>query len=87
MLVKIYNHQVATVVPVLMSVIDVIITSDSEHPDNLNAFFCPYDRNPQPLLQYMGKILSITPGHAPLKLPVIKRCPNCKRNYSFNSII
>lgn len=72
---------------VSVPLIDVIISDDNDNPDNLNAFFCPYCRNPQPLLQYMGKIISITPGHAPIKLPLIKRCTNCKRNYSFNSII
>ena len=67
--------------------IDVIIGEEDDNPDKLNAFFCPGCRNPQPLLQYMGKIISLTPGHAPLKLPLIKRCSNCKRNYSFNGII
>ncbi len=86
-IVKIYNHEVATTIPSSMEIIDVIIALDQNNPDNLNAFFCPYDRNPQPLLQYQGKIISITPGHAPLRLPIIKRCGNCKRNYSFNSIV
>jgi hypothetical protein len=70
-----------------IALIDVIISNDDENPDNLNAFFCPYCRNPQPLLQYMGKIISITPGHAPIGLPLIKRCTNCKRNYCFNGIV
>ena len=67
--------------------IDVIIGQEEEDPTSLHAFFCPYCRNPQPLLQYMGKIISLTPGHAPLKLPLIKRCSNCKRNYSFNGVV
>ena len=67
--------------------IDVIISVDDDNPDNLNAFFCPYCRNPQPLLQFKGKIISITPGGAPIRLPLIKRCTNCKRNYSFIMIV
>ena len=67
--------------------IDVIIGQEEEDVNQLHAFFCPNCRNPQPLLQYMGKIISLTPGHAPVALPLIKRCSNCKRNYSFNGII
>lgn len=69
-----------------MPVIDVMLAHDDREPDKLNAFFCPYCHNPQPLLQFMGRIISITAGHAPLRLPIIKRCSNCKRNYSFNGV-
>jgi hypothetical protein len=72
---------------VAVPLIDVIIADDTDNPENLNAFFCPYCRNPQPLLQYQGKIISITPGHGPLRMPIIKRCSQCKKNYSFNAIV
>lgn len=67
-------------------VIDVVIVQDLTAPDQLNAFFCPYCHNPQPLLQFMGRITSITPGHAPIKLPIVKRCVKCKHNYAFNGM-
>jgi hypothetical protein len=85
--VKIYHKDVGMSFKASLSVIDVIIGIDEEDSENLNAFFCPYCHNQQPLLQYQGKIISITPGHAPIRLPLIKRCSGCKRNYSFNSII
>lgn len=68
--------------PVHLSLIDIMIAPDLEHPDNLNAFFCPYCRNPQPLFQFQGRVVLVAPGHAPIKMPIIKRCSNCKRNYA-----
>lgn len=70
-----------------MQTIDVVLMHDIREPDKLNAFFCPYCHNPQPLIQFKGHIVSITPGGGTLRMPIVKRCSNCKRNYSFNGVV
>lgn len=87
--VKSYNNVVNTFVPASIAVIDVVLMEDNENPEHLYSFYCPLcnDPNRKALLQHMGKVILIAPGHAPLKMPIIKRCVKCKHNFSFNVIV
>jgi hypothetical protein len=55
-----------------------IIQNDS--PEGLMLWHCPICTTP--IFQFSGKLISITPGMVPSKLPpVIHQCPKCKIKY------
>jgi len=71
----------------VIDVISVIISSDKNDPDGkvLHMLFCMYCQNP--ICQYIGKVIRITPGGTPLSLPILLRCRRCQRVYQVEDIL
>lgn len=72
-----------------VQVTSVILSHDltDTSGDHLYMFRCI--RCGSPILQYMGFVVQILPGLAPVNLPIIIRCRNssCKHYYSFQTIV
>lgn len=70
-----------------LEVISVIIASDKNDTKNevLHMLFCIHCQNP--ICQYIGKVIRITPGGTPLSLPILLRCQRCKRIYQIEDIL
>jgi len=70
-----------------IDVTSVIISSDPTDKlgEVLHMFFCYNCQNP--LFQYIGKVMRITPGSTPLSLPVLLKCQRCKKVYQIEDIL
>jgi RNase P subunit RPR2 len=74
-------------IPKEIKVTNVTLSYDIDDikEDKLKMFFCYNCQNP--VAQYQGEVLSIMPGATPVRLPIIVKCPHCKKLYRFNAII
>lgn len=69
-----------------IDIVSVIIGKDKADLDgtHVHMWFCPTCQNP--MFQYTGKLISITPGSSPSQVRVILKC-RCKTIYQINDIL
>jgi hypothetical protein len=69
-----------------IQVTSVIIASDplDKVGEKLHMFFCYNCQNP--IAQYIGRVIRITPGSTPLSLPVLLKC-RCGKVYQIEDIL
>lgn len=97
MKVMIYHKEVETLVAKEIDVVTVVLGEATEEvrdhlgqvrrEPRLRPFYCNNCQNM--LFQYIGQVLAVTPGAAPVSLPMIVQCQNhrCKTKYMVERIV